>query len=249
MFSQIPPSGPGEVSFRIGPFPVRITPMFWITGLFLGIYSAPQSLAGMVAWMAAFLSGILLHELGHAVVMRWFGDRPMIVLLAFGGITYAGDYPRWNTTWTRSIATHFAGPLAGFLFVALLCGLSVLSGESILVVGHPVPFVPVPFAGALIGAPEILVSFLISLVMICIWWGILNLTPILPLDGGQISLEIFRRFSPATGTMRAVQVSLIFAVFMVLWFIQRGGVFGAVIFGMFAFQSFQLLAGMNRRPF
>ena len=247
MVMQTPPPGPGEVFFRIGPFPVRVTPVFWISMAFLGMFIA-DNLIAFIAWMAAGLVGVLVHELGHATAMRYFGDHPLILLHAFGGLTYADDYPRWNTTWKRTVVTCFAGPLAGFLLVATLCGISLLIGESVLIENYVIP-IPFPFASAFSAAPVIFFLFVAYLQVVCVVWGIMNLMPILPLDGGLISRAIFEHFAPRTGTMRSLQVSLIFAIFLMIWFGQQRSIYCAVLFGMLAFRNFQTIMFLNRRPF
>ncbi len=243
MYSQMPPPGPGEIYFRLGPFPIRVTPMFWITGLFLGMYGI-QSPDQLIAWMLAFFVGILIHELGHALVMRYFGDSPGIVLQAFGGATSAGSYPRWNTTWKRNVVTCFVGPFAGFLVMGVLFGISYLVGDSFGWYG----FQPFALLESLQRIP-ILMYFVLDLLMICWFWGLLNLMPIYPMDGGQILKAILEQHFPRTGTMRTFQVSFIFAVFLAIWFVQRGSLWGAVIFGMLAFQSLQALSMFRQNRF
>src|SRR5262249_39526220 len=44
-----------------------------------------------------------------------------------------------------------------------------------------------------------------------LFWPLLNLLPIWPLDGGQITREVFEAASPGNGTLRALWVSLVLA--------------------------------------
>ena len=248
MFNPTSQPGPGDLFFRIGPFPIRIMPMFWIVGLLLGINAVDDAMQ-LMAWILAFFVAILVHELGHAIMMRYYGDWPKIMLYGFGGMAFCDEpYPRWNTTWQRNVVTCFAGPAAGFLLVAAICGASILAGSPILVVWSSlrvIVFAKLVMTGQML----FLWYFLNDLMLLCVFWGIINLAPIWPLDGGRISRSLLERFSPRTGTMRAFQVSLIFAVFLAVWFGMRQSIWGAVLFGMLAFQSFQVLTSLSARRY
>jgi len=47
------------------------------------------------------------------------------------------------------------------------------------------------------------------LLYINIFWAIMNLLPVLPLDGGQIALQFFIQQDPWQGTLRALWLSVI----------------------------------------
>ena len=79
-----PPPSQGDLHFSLLGFPVRIHPYFWLVGLMLGFALRDPVL--VVMWVVAMLLCILLHELGHAVVMQAYGFRPSIVLYSFGGL-------------------------------------------------------------------------------------------------------------------------------------------------------------------
>jgi Zn-dependent protease len=80
----------GEARFRLFGFPVRVHPLFWLVMALFGIGLIESRdglgvLQEMLLWtVAAFLS-ILLHELGHAFVMRRYGFESSITLYGFGG--------------------------------------------------------------------------------------------------------------------------------------------------------------------
>ena len=60
---------------------------------------------------------ILVHELGHAFVQRYFGGRPWITLYGFGGLASCNDCDRSPRS---QIIISLAGPLAGFLFAVVV---------------------------------------------------------------------------------------------------------------------------------
>ncbi|MEZ6077082.1 MAG: hypothetical protein R3C56_15865 [Pirellulaceae bacterium] len=60
----------------------------------------------LLVWIAALWLSILIHELGHAFVMRFYGIRSRIVLLSFrrlGDIRFV-----WRLGWSPA-GTHWTG--------------------------------------------------------------------------------------------------------------------------------------------
>jgi Zn-dependent protease len=94
----------------------------------------------------------------------------------------------------------------------------------------------------------------------------MNLLPIYPLDGGQISLELFTAGSARNGPRIALGLSFLLAALIAInsivaanseehrgfvpW-LPTGGVFTAILFGMLALENFmmlQQLSAQQRRP-
>jgi Zn-dependent protease len=199
-----PSPSQGDLHFSLFGFPVRIHPWFWIMALFLSGLGAPMS---VFLWIVAVLVCILLHELGHAVVMRAYGYRPSIVLYSFGGlaIPHAGAYGVRRPGPWGDMLIAFAGPASGFILAAVLVlGLHFLGGYRLIILGSSWrDFVP------LVILPNLqLTLFLGDVFYITVMWGLLNLLPIYPLDGGQIAQQIFVLTSPKD----AVRQSLILSV-------------------------------------
>ena len=159
---------------------------------------------------------ILLHELGHAVVMRAYGFYPSIVLYSFGGlaIPHSGRIGVRRPGPWGDMLISFAGPASGFLLAAVLAmGLHYLGGypsrsnSTCDVV--PAVFVP----------NRLFCAFLNFVLQISVMWGLLNLLPIYPLDGGQIAQQIFVLTNPQD----AIRQSLILSVIV-------GGMMAAIAF-------------------
>src|SRR5690554_5208641 len=112
MFGQTRPTE-FDLRFWLFGIPVRVHPIFWLTAAFIGWRGEMWDLT-LVNMLCVFAS-ILVHELGHALMTRYFGWQPEIVLEMFGG--YATT-TRHSTA--RDIAVLIAGPAAGFLLYGLI---------------------------------------------------------------------------------------------------------------------------------
>ena len=114
-----PPPSQGDLHFRLLGYPVRIHPFFWLVTLFLGDLNRDPIF--VLAWVVAVLISILLHELGHAVVMRHYGYRPSIVLYSFGGLAIPHSGPHGSRRpgpWGNMLIS-LAGPLTDLILAPL----------------------------------------------------------------------------------------------------------------------------------
>lgn len=222
-----------DLHFRIADIPVRVHPFFWVVALLLG----PREPAKVLVWVVAMFVSILVHELGHAVLQRRYGGRPRIVLYSFGGLAI-GEGVRANP-W-QQILISLAGPFAGFLLAGLLAVMLWASGHG-LAWKFPVVY-PVGLTN------ELLWEFLVDLFYVNIAWGLLNLLPIYPLDGGQAARELFTLWMPPhKGVVASLWVSVFCASGVALYFLQSRGANGAlsllpvIMFGLLAYSSYQTL--------
>ena len=71
-----------------------------------------------------------------------------------------------------------------------------------------------------------------------IFWSVLNLVPVLPLDGGQIAREILVWQNPYRGQQRAMLVSAVAGAGAAAAGYVYGQTFLAILFGLFAYQNF-----------
>lgn len=215
LFTSAAP-GPYDLRFSLLGFPVRITPVFWVVALFLSGGGTPQD---AIVVVAAILISILVHELGHALLQRAFGGQPEIVLYAFGG--YASAYGV-RESWWRNILIALAGPFAGFFLAGLVWGYVTLAGEP--------------------EAPTARV-FVSAMLWINIVWGVLNLFPIWPLDGGRVAREVLTLLmKPATGIVVSLAISAVVAAGLALWcWVETQSVWNTALFGMLAYQSYETL--------
>ncbi len=250
-----PPRTAYDLNFRVAGIPVRVHPMFWLIGLFLG-YSGGGPDAGlfMVIWVAVLFVSILIHELGHAFTMRFFGMSPHCILYWFGGLAIAdsfgsmyGGRRKGNDSWNQ-ILISFAGPAAGFIFAILIVVVLLLVGGSIDRRGLQSFDLALSMAWAT-PPPDSHFAFGVmvrSLLFINILWGMVNLLPVYPLDGGQIARELFVMKDPWQGITRSLWVSVFtggaMAVFGMLYW---QSIFVALMFGSLAASSYMALQQMG----
>ena len=155
-------------------FPVRVRPGFVVfCALIVALYQGSRGL-----WFAGSLAVLTLtHELGHAWAARLNGAESEIALDFMAGYTsYSPSRPMTNG---QRAAIAVAGPLA--------------------------EIVPGLIALAALGAnPLSINSVTASDARLAIWWsgpvlGLINLLPLIPLDGGSITSCALDQLSPGRG--------------------------------------------------
>ncbi len=230
-------SDPGQTSmdleFSLFGFPVRIHPTFWVIAIVFGL-SAGTPLF-ITVWVAVVLVSLLVHELGHAFTIRKFGEPSEIVLYWGGGLTIS--YADRRTS-AQNILVSLAGPGAGFALAAILFG-SVWSAGG--VVSFDLLFGVIPSAEAVLPDAGAVVNFALNaLLWVNIFWGLLNLIPVWPLDGGQAFMQLFLIADPENGSRDAFLLSIVSGVLAAsagLVFLESTYI--SFMFGYLAFQSFQ----------
>ena len=204
------------VRFSIFGIPVVVQPFFWITLVILGgalsATNAADILDIALFVIAGFIS-ILIHELGHALTARKFGAYSEITLQAFGG--YAA-YSGVRLTRPQRFTITAAGPA-----IQILLGLALL---------FAFPFLPVLNDNA--------DYFLSTLMGISLFWAVLNLLPVLPLDGGQMLNAVLGPQRLRITLWVTVIVSIV--VGLILYVKYHSPLF-ALFLCMFAWQAFQAL--------
>jgi Zn-dependent protease len=161
----------------------------------------------LLLWVVCVFVSILVHELGHALMGRLFGSQSHIVLYSFGGLAIGSNSLR--SRWQR-IAVSFAGPLAGFLlFGAVVLAVAVFMPQRFgALVDQVLGYVGLGRGFGLAEfRPTLVVKAVDFLVQINLFWGLVNLLPIWPLDGGQITHELCTWASPDNGTKAALSIS------------------------------------------
>lgn len=239
-----PERTPYDVNFRLLGFRVRIHPLFWLGAALLGASSLELGPQYLAIWVAVVLVSITVHELGHAVAFRAFGSDSHIVLWMFGGLAvpYTGIAGRG-----RRILVSLAGPFAGFALCGLVYGSHLATDW---------------------GSPKnglLVLNLYFWLVFVNLVWGIFNLLPVYPLDGGQVSRELCEAKWRGRGVLVSLKISIGVAATVAIYsliceldqrssesalkfipFWARGTWYTALLFGLLAAQSYQLLQFHSR---
>jgi stage IV sporulation protein FB len=241
-----PARTPYDLNFRLFRFPVRVHPLFWLGAALLGAGTLEAGVHFLLIWIVVVFVSILVHEFGHAVAFRRFGSDSHIVLWMFGGLAvpYNAVIGRW-----RRIVVSLAGPIAGFILCGIVYGTHKLSGWGDIENGQPVAYL------------------YLSLILVNLFWGIFNLLPVLPLDGGQVARELCEGRWRGRGLQVALKISIVVAGAVAIyslacwfetkngggplmdnlpWWFPRGGIFTAILFAMLAVQNYQFLQQFGR---
>lgn len=204
------------LEFTIFKIPVRVEPSFWIVIGLLGILSSQNNPSEMLVnaglfVFVAFIS-ILIHELGHALMIKKYGLPTEIVLASFGG--YA-THPAGILTRMQSFLVTLAGPL--------------LQGS----IGFLVFFL---YTNNYIEVPNNKMSLMvIYFYVVSMFWAVFNCVPVLPLDGG-------RMLEAALGPRRiklTLVISMVSAAGVGIYGLMNGYVFVGIFMVMFGWQSYQ----------
>jgi stage IV sporulation protein FB len=169
---------------------VRFEPSFWLLVVVYGCSMGRGSPLLSAIWGLGVGISILWHELGHAAANLAFGRPVDIRLHAFGGSTRArvpGNLKTWQT-----FVVAAAGCAAGFA----LAGGAAAAHYLLL---------PFPEAGARAALP------IAVLVWVNVVFGLLNLMPVQPLDGGHLLRTVLQGRFGLKGVRAAHSIGMAFA--------------------------------------
>ena len=242
---QVPPPTRYDLNFSVAGIPIRVHPLFWVISFLFG-FSANNLLYTFVWVLAIFLS-VLVHELGHAFAFRRYGLRSSIVLHFAGGLTVP-ESVSWGSTWANvalspreEIVVSLAGPFSGFLLATLIILGVIVSGGSIAV-DWLLGFIPLPVVASLPVGGVFLTVLVYILVSVNVFWGLINLVPVYPLDGGNVARYALLQNDPYDGVRRSLQLSVVAGgIVALVGLVFLRSVYMALLFGFLAYQSYQSL--------
>jgi Zn-dependent protease len=211
----------GLVSFRLLGFPVSIHTSFLVVVGFFGFTAGGGVEFGLV-WLVVATVSVLAHELGHALVAAPAHGQPRIDLYGMAGLT---TWQPGRASRARRVAVSVAGPGAG---VAL--------GVGILVLWRAVS----PPVGSLVD------NAFNAAVFVNLFWGLLNLLPILPLDGGQVARAIMPGRDEAERLRRTAYLSLGTAAAVVALAVAAQQIVAAVLLVYIAMGNVQTLRALKQ---
>ena len=245
-----PQPTPADWHFEIAGIRIRVSVWFWLGAALLG-WGICQSFAQgdqraligyLILWAVAVLVSILVHELGHALAYRFFGQGAQVVIYHFGGLTIPEIWGRRASLRpVQRLLVSAAGPLAQLALAAMIV-------VSLRAAGYAVPF-PIDSVGEALGLYEgrrieSLQAFAFTMFMLSVnvFWPLLNLLPVPPLDGGQIVREGMLAMGVADAQRIAGLVGVAVGALVAYWGYTRGQPFLGIMFALLAASCWQGLS-------
>jgi Zn-dependent protease len=182
--------------------------------------------AVVIIWFFIISVSVLVHELGHALAARRFGLEPEIHLVGLGGRTL--PHAKEELPWHREVLMTLAGPSAG-LALGFVAGLTLLALRAL-------------------GAPlSSMVAYTLEAAFAAnVFWSLVNLVPVAPLDGGHIARAVLMRLFGRRGFLYAQLITLLFAgVGLGVSLFLRAPLLG-LLFGLWGFRGVTVVQAYRR---
>lgn len=217
-FWQMSASCGRMIRFSFFGIPVEIQPWFWVILALLGssfgqVGATANEALGIALFVIAGAISIFVHELGHAFAGVICKAKPFIVLHGFGGFA---AFPGSRFTRMQSFMVTAAGP-----------AIQLVLGGIAAMMWLFLPDLSDAFRG-----------FIFDLARVSIFWALLNLIPVYPLDGGQM-------MAATLGPQRrklCLQLSIAVAICASIGlFTLKIGIMMPIFMLYFAYQNFQEL--------
>jgi Zn-dependent protease len=255
-----------------------IQPSFWLMSALFGYLVVGMGmqrqgwdlLKYIGIWVLCTLASVMVHELGHAVTGRIFGLPGNITLAGMGGQA-TGNFDTL-ASWQR-VLVILAGPGAGFLFLFVLILINQRPWNLNVADALNLPSLKIPWTWDLLDQIDTnlkstspYTEIMKFLCWMNLFWNLINLIPIIPLDGGMLMREGCTVLSPVHGQRFAFGLSFLLAGSLAIYCLlslTRGPdnklptivdpFFGILMFGMMAVQNFmsmlQARAAPQRSPY
>ncbi len=195
-----------------GRIPLAIHPFFWLFAALIGWLNS-GTMIGTLIWVGIILVSVVIHEFGHALTAVFFKQNAQIQLVALGGVT-SFEGPKLKF-WQQFLIT-FNGPIFGFLLFVL----------ATLVLKWGVFSSP------------LMIGILKTTQLANLFWTVVNLLPVLPLDGGQLLRILLEASFGVKGFKASLIIGAVIAVLLALYFFLMQALLVGAFFFLFAFQSF-----------
>lgn len=198
-----------------GTIPIRIYPTFWLLMILIGWINS-FSMLGTGLWMLVIFISVVIHEYGHALTALAFGQTAEIELVALGGVTHR--HGRQLKLWKEFLVV-FNGPLAGALLACVAYWFYARLGKN---------------------PPNTAWTYIIEITLYAnIFWTIVNLLPIHPLDGGRLLSIMMEALFGMRGIRISLLISGVFSLLIGLAAFAYHILIAGALFLMFAFESYR----------
>ncbi|MBX9744521.1 MAG: hypothetical protein K2X08_04850 [Chlamydiales bacterium] len=202
------------MQFRLFNVPIVIQPTFWLFLLFFCMNFRGDPISACLLGIVLSLS-LLIHEYGHALAAIKCGREPQITLEAFGGYV---SYSSRRLPEKHQFFITFSGPF----FTALLAVVSYYFFKNHVFASYWVN------------------CFFYYTMKLNTYLLIVNLSPLPPLDGGQMAGYVFRRFfGEERGYFIGFFVGMIAALVGAVYFLAEQSLAFACLFLFYGMKNFQ----------
>lgn len=210
--------------------PVKVHPIFlllsaliaWMNSLSM---SGGNLVLSMIIWMIVIFYSVLFHEYGHALTAQAFGQKARIDLAGLGGLTHR--HGKHLKLWKEFLIV-LNGPLFG-IFLALAAY----------------------FINQFVPENRTVLKFMLSITFGAnLFWTVLNLLPVVPLDGGRLLSIILESIFGVHGIKIAAFLGIIFSALIGITFFLLHAILAGALFMMLTFENFrawQQLKGMTEQ--
>ena len=172
-------------------------------------------LIGTALWVGIIVFSVIVHEYGHALTALVFGQSAKIDLIGIGGVTQRQG--KKLKLWQDFIIV-LNGPLFSVALAAAAFMILKLLGK-----GHH----------------NFFIYILTILVNVNLFWTVINLLPVQPLDGGRLLSIVLEAVFGIKGVKAALFLSIILASLIgVLFFLAQFLLAGSLFF-LLAFESYR----------
>jgi stage IV sporulation protein FB len=261
-----PLHSPYDVSFVLWGFRVRVTWLFWVIIAALGYngsvdmheylvrrnQDSPGMAVFLLLWVGVVFVSILWHELGHAFAMRYYDIDSYIVLYHMGGLAIPSVYSRYTPGRQRrmgygpvpQLVISAAGPAVQLALAAVVLAAAYAMGYRV----YGMHWIASAFGRETIaGLNDIAnpaVEFMLTqFLFVNIWWALVNLLPVLPLDGGRIAQHLLALVNKRDCTYEATTLSIVVAFLFAMWGYTNGDTYVALMFLFLGITNLQNLRG------
>ena len=195
---------PWDLRWRMLGTNISVHPFFWVMSAMLGwVWFKEGNFQLLLLWVACVFVSILVHEFGHVLMGRWFGSQDQyIILYSFGGLAVGIQCP-------QTLPAH--------------PGNVCRSRRSVVAFGHRGSrrLRAILDRRAMETLARRRQMRLLAITLFMLWeinlfWPILNLLPIWPLDGGQIAREFSQMMWREQGTSYALVLSGVLSAVLAL---------------------------------
>lgn len=180
-------------------------------------YNAQLGIQYALLWIPILFVSVLIHELAHAAMIAVFGfGASRIVLTGMGGVTINS---RRAKPW-QDMLISLAGPISSFALM-FLC-------------------IWIYQAFPAVRQDRMLIALLPRMVSANFFWGLFNLIPVAPLDGGHAVREFFNIFLPDRKSFVVyVWIAMIVGGGIAILMFVRGSYFIALYIAWFVYNAFE----------